>query len=102
MNPDTLAPLLDTAAWRSLQSDLVAAGQRRLVLLEGARELSRQWLEALLPVLELMKDGIWVGEASDAPDSRLVSIKAAPARERLGQGAAWGEWEGWRGERPGG
>ncbi|WP_417502183.1 tRNA(Met) cytidine acetyltransferase TmcA [Marinobacter sp.] len=100
MNPDTLAPLLDTAAWRSLQSDLVAAGQRRLVLLEGARELSRQWLQALLPVLELMKDGIWVGEASDAPDSRLVSIKAAQAREWLGQETSVIVWDGWQGNPP--
>src|SRR5690554_4563466 len=100
MNPDTLAPLLDTAAWRSLQSDLVAAGQRRLVLLEGARELSRQWLQALLPVLELMKDGIWVGEASDAPDSRLVSIKAVQAREWLGQETSVIVWDGWQGNPP--
>lgn len=100
MNPETLAPLLDTTAWRLLQSDLATAGQRRLVLVEGARELSRQWLQALLPALELMKDGLWIGDADDAPDSRLVSIKAAQARQWLGQETSVIVWDGWQGNPP--
>ncbi|MCK0163508.1 GNAT family N-acetyltransferase [Marinobacter sp. S6332] len=99
MNLETLAPLLDTAAWRALQLDLAAAGQRRLVFMEGARELSRQWLQALLPALEL-EGGLWVGEADEAPDSRLASIKAVQARQWLGQETSVIVWDGWRGNPP--
>ncbi|WP_100637935.1 tRNA(Met) cytidine acetyltransferase TmcA [Marinobacter salexigens] len=96
---ETLLP--DADAWRSLQSELAAAGQRRLVLVEGARDLAMQWLQALLPALEL-DGGLWVGGAGDAPDSRLTSIEPAKARQWLGRETSVVFWDGWRGNPPDG
>lgn len=97
MTSGTIAP--DTSAWRSLQAGLVARGERRLVLLEGARDLSMQWLQALTPSLEL-ESGLWVGVASDALDDRLTSMEPAKARQWLGRETSLLVWDGWRGNPP--
>ncbi|WP_309044619.1 tRNA(Met) cytidine acetyltransferase TmcA [Marinobacter sediminicola] len=101
MSPETktFSPYLD--AWRSLQAELAAAGQRRLVLVEGARDLAMQWLQALLPALEL-EGGLWVGEAGDVPDDRLTSIQSAKVRQWLGRETSVIVWDGWRGNPPDG
>ncbi len=95
MSSGTVTQALDVDAWRSLQSGLAAVGKRRLVLLEGARDLSMQWLQALMPFLEL-EGGLWVGEAGDAPDTRLINIEPAKARQWLGRETPLIVWDGWR------
>lgn len=97
MTSGTVAP--DTTAWRSFQAGLAARGERRLVLLEGARDLSMQWLQVLVPSLEL-EGGLWVGAAGDAPDDRLTSIEPAKARQWLGRETSLLVWDGWRGNPP--
>ncbi|MBL1274404.1 MAG: tRNA(Met) cytidine acetyltransferase [Oceanospirillales bacterium] len=99
MSSGTVTQALDVDAWRSLQSGLAAVGKRRLVLLEGARDLSMQWLQALMPFLEL-EGGLWVGEAGDAPDTRLINIEPAKARQWLGRETPLIVWDGWRGNPP--
>lgn len=95
--PDTLLP--DTDAWRALQSGLAAVGERRLVLLEGAHELAMEWLQMLLPAMEL-EGGLWVGEAEQLPDERLVSTEPSRARRWLGRETPLIVWDGWRGNPP--
>ncbi|MBK1886456.1 tRNA(Met) cytidine acetyltransferase TmcA [Marinobacter sp. DY40_1A1] len=101
MSPETETFSPDLDAWRSLQAELAAAGQRRLVLVEGARDPATQWLQALLPALEL-EGGLWVGGAGDAPDSRLTSIESAKTRQWLGRETSVIVWDGWRGNPPDG
>ncbi|WP_298452167.1 GNAT family N-acetyltransferase [uncultured Marinobacter sp.] len=96
---ETFSPDLD--AWCSLQAELAAAGQRRLVLVEGARDLAMQWLRALLPALELT-GGLWVGAVEEAPDSRLTGIVSSKARLWLGRETSVIVWDGWRGNPPDG
>jgi len=92
-------PEPDAAAWRSLQARLAVRGERRLVLLEGARDLAMQWLQALMPSLELA-GGLWVGVAEAAPDGRLTSIEPTKARQWLGRETSLIVWDGWRGNPP--
>src|SRR5690554_2129219 len=101
MSPETKTFSPDLGAWRSLQAELAAAGQRRLVLVEGARDLAMRWLQALLPALELV-GGLWVGEAGDVPDDRLTSIQSAKVRQWLGRETSVIVWDGWRGNPPDG
>lgn len=89
----------DTGAWRTLQSGLTAIGERRLVLLEGERDLSMHWLQALMPSLEL-DGGLWVGVVGDTPDDRLFSIEPAKARQWLGRETSLIVWDGWQGNPP--
>lgn len=89
----------DIAAWRSLQASLVARGERRLVLLEGERDVAVQWLQALLPFLEI-ESGLWVGVEGDVPDSRLTGIEPAKARQWLGRETSLIVWDGWQGNPP--
>lgn len=95
----TVLPEPDAAAWRSLRAGLAAMGERRLVLLEGGSDLSKQWLRALLSGVEL-EGGLWVGAAGDAPDDRLTSIEPAKARQWLGRETSLIAWDGWRGNPP--
>ncbi|PCM42921.1 tRNA(Met) cytidine acetyltransferase TmcA [Marinobacter sp. ANT_B65] len=99
MSSGILASEPDTADWRSLQAGLAARGERRLVLLEGARDLSIQWLKALMPSLEL-DGGLWVGVAADAPDDRLTAIEPVKARQWLGRETSLVAWDGWQGNPP--
>lgn len=99
MMPDLLVSRPDTEAWCALQAGLVASGQRRLVLVEGARDLAVQWLHTLLPALEL-ESGLWVGAAGEAPDSRLTGIVSSKARQWLGRETSVIVWDGWRGSPP--
>lgn len=94
-----LTPAPDVVAWRSLQADLTSVGERRLVLVEGARDLAIQWLQALLPAMKL-EGGLWIGAAGDTPDARLTSIKPAKARQWLGRETSMIVWDGWRGNPP--
>lgn len=89
----------DIAAWRALQSELTVAGERRLVLLEGARDLAMQWLQALMPSLAL-EGGLWVGAGDASPNDRLTSIEPANARQWLGRETSLIVWNGWRGNPP--
>ena len=99
MSSEVVTPAVDVDAWRSLQSGLAARGERRLVLLEGQRDVALQWLQALLPDIGL-EGGLWVGEVGDAPDTRLTSIEPARARQWLGRETPLIVWDGWRGNPP--
>lgn len=99
MTSAMVTPTPDAHAWRSLQVGLAAAGERRLVLLEGAHDLAIHWLQAFLPAMEL-EDGLWVGAADDTPDGRLASIEPAKARQWLGRETSLIAWDGWRGNSP--
>jgi len=70
-----------------------------MVLVEGARDLAMQWLQTLLPVIEL-EGGLWVGAADDTPDDRLISIEPVKARQWLGRETPLIVWDGWRGNPP--
>ena len=99
MTSGIVAPTPDAAAWRLLQTGLTFAGERRMVLVEGARDLAMQWLQTLLPVIEL-EGGLWVGAADDTPDDRLISIEPVKARQWLGRETPLIVWDGWRGNPP--
>lgn len=99
MIPEPLAPELDSTAWAALQAALAARGERRMVLLEGARDLAVQWLQALFPALKL-EGGLWVGAAEGAPDTRLICIEPAKTRQWLGRETPLIVWDGWRGNPP--
>ncbi|MEP1214246.1 MAG: GNAT family N-acetyltransferase [Marinobacter sp.] len=85
--------------WQKLQADLRAAGQRRLVVLEGDRYASLRWLGSLLPALSI-SPGVWTGPVDDQPESSLTSIKPVDGRHWLGQDLACVVWDGWRGNPP--
>ncbi|MBL3555974.1 MULTISPECIES: tRNA(Met) cytidine acetyltransferase TmcA [Marinobacter] len=85
--------------WQKLQADLRAAGQRRLVLVEGERDASLEWLGSLLPALSV-SPGVWTGPVDDQPAPSLTSIKAVEGRRWLGQELACVVWDGWQGNPP--
>lgn len=89
----------DLNRWLNLQSDLRAAGQRRLVVVEGDRHASLAWLGSLLPELPLTP-GIWTGPVEDKPTPTLTSIKPVEGRRWLGQELACVVWDGWQGNPP--
>ncbi|WP_187298794.1 tRNA(Met) cytidine acetyltransferase TmcA [Marinobacter sp. F3R11] len=99
MNSGILASAPDTSDWRSLQAGLAARGERRLVLLEGGRDLSIQWLQAVIPSLGL-RGGLWVGVADDVTDGRLTAIEPMKARQWLGRETSLIVWDGWQGNPP--
>ncbi|WP_169449979.1 tRNA(Met) cytidine acetyltransferase TmcA [Marinobacter orientalis] len=89
----------DLSRWLKLQSDLRAAGHRRLVILEGDRDASVKWLCSLLPVLSITP-GIWTGPVDDQPASSLTPVKPVEGRRWLGQELACVVWDGWQGNPP--
>lgn len=95
----SVLPEPDIAAWRALQASLAARGERRLVLLEGGNDLAKQWLQALLPGVELA-GGLWVGAAADTPDDRLTCIEPTKAKQWLGRETSLIAWDGWQGNPP--
>ncbi|MDX1553900.1 MAG: GNAT family N-acetyltransferase, partial [Marinobacter sp.] len=85
--------------WQKLQADLRAAGQRRLVLVEGERDASLEWLGSLLPALSV-SPGVWTGPVDDQPAPSLTSVNAVEGRRWLGQELACVVWDGWQGNPP--
>lgn len=89
----------DPIAWQKLKEQLRAAGNRRLVVLEGERAASLAWLRELLPALSIAP-GVWTGPIEDQPEPSLTSIKPVDGRRWLGQELACVVWDGWRGNPP--
>jgi len=91
----------DVRAWQHFQNQLRDAGHRRLVLLEGDRKASIDWLLECLPELSITP-GVWVG-SEDAPAiDGLTAIPAKQARRWLGQELNTVVWDGWQGNPPDG
>jgi tRNA(Met) cytidine acetyltransferase len=87
--------------WQEFQRRLRDAGHRRLVLLEGDRQASLDWLSEHLPRLSVAP-GVWVG-TDDAPSIKGVEpIPAKHARRWLGQDLNGVVWDGWQGNPPDG
>ncbi|KPP97342.1 GNAT family N-acetyltransferase [Marinobacter sp. HL-58] len=99
MSGETGKPGADVARWRRLQAELKAAGQRRMVLLEGDRGAALGWLREVLPALSVTP-GVWTGPAGDQPESSLTPIKPVEGRRWLGQELACVVWDGWQGNPP--
>ncbi|MDO6441527.1 tRNA(Met) cytidine acetyltransferase TmcA [Marinobacter sp. 2_MG-2023] len=99
MSTEAALPASAVDTWRSLQSGLVASGERRLVLLEGPRDLAVQWLQALLPAIA-QEGGLWVGRTREALGVRLTTIEASKARQWLGRETPLIVWDGWQGNPP--
>ncbi|MDF0752597.1 GNAT family N-acetyltransferase [Marinobacter sp. 71-i] len=89
----------DLSRWSKLQSDLRAAGHRRLIVVEGDRDASLAWLRSLLPALSITP-GVWTGPVEDQPESSLKPIKPVEGRRWLGQELACVVWDGWQGNPP--
>ncbi len=91
----------DIEAWQSLQVRLAHRGERRLVLLEGDRAQALDWLQSLLPALDL-ESGLWTGPQEQCPDTRLTTVAAARVRHWLGRELAVVVWDGWQCNPPDG
>ncbi|MDX1458224.1 MAG: GNAT family N-acetyltransferase [Marinobacter sp.] len=91
--------MADIQDWQVLQRRLQAAGQRRLVLLEGDRSQALAWLAATLPSL-VAGTALWVGPEKDAPSPGLISVTAKQARQWLGRETNLLVWDGWNGNPP--
>lgn len=89
------------SALQSLQTELRHAGERRLVLLEGSRDVALRWLEAELPALST-GHGLWVSTVSDNPLPALQTIVPAKARAWLGRELNLLVWDGFSGNPPDG
>lgn len=91
----------DIAAWQQFQSRLQDVGHRRLVLLEGDRETSLEWLRHCLPELSTAP-GLWVGTENACAIAGITPIPAKHARRWLGQELICVVWDGWQGNPPDG
>lgn len=85
--------------WTTLQRQLRCAGQRRLVLVEGARHEALAWLAGQLPQLAY-NTGLWVGPEADAPADSLTALAPTQALRWLGRESDLLVWDGWAGNPP--
>jgi len=91
----------DILAWQRFQARLRDAGHRRLVLLEGDRQASVNWLQTFLPELSIAP-GVWVGSGEAPGIEGMATIPAKQARRWLGQDLNCVVWDGWQGNPPDG
>ncbi|WP_150912413.1 tRNA(Met) cytidine acetyltransferase TmcA [Marinobacter halotolerans] len=89
------------SAWRQFQRRLREAGHRRLVLLEGDRQASLDWLAEHLPKLSVAP-GVWVGKDEAPSIEGIDPIPAKHARRWLGRDLSCVVWDGWQGNPPDG
>ncbi|WP_404365447.1 tRNA(Met) cytidine acetyltransferase TmcA [Marinobacter sp.] len=87
------------SCWRNFQQSLQAAGQRRLVLVEGSREEALSWLGNVLPEL-VFETGLWSGPATGPPHPGLTAIRPDAGRRWLGREIQLLVWDGWQGNPP--
>ncbi|WP_428921894.1 tRNA(Met) cytidine acetyltransferase TmcA [Marinobacter sp. DUT-3] len=93
---------VDGAAWLRLRKQLMAAGHRRLVLIEGDRQAAVAWLRALFdrwPEGDALA-GVWSGPADESPCSELCAIRPVEGRQWLGGELDLVVWDGWHGNPP--
>lgn len=91
----------DIPAWQRFQARLRDAGHRRLVLVEGDRQASVDWLQTGLPELSIAP-GVWVGSGEAPVIEGMQVIPANQARHWLGQELNCVIWDGWQGNPPDG
>ncbi|WP_166266678.1 tRNA(Met) cytidine acetyltransferase TmcA [Marinobacter caseinilyticus] len=89
-----------TPSWRSLQQALHQSGERRLVVLEGDRELALARLAQWLPGLTI-GTGLWSGPSADCPHPDLIPVKPDEGQRWLGRQTDLLVWDGWQGNPPG-
>lgn len=86
-------------SWQALSHQLAARGERRLVLVEGAREQTLALVNKVLSE-RAPSGGLWVGEPADLPHPALTAISANQARQHLGIENPVLVWDGWQGNPP--
>jgi len=87
--------------WQALSESLRAAGERRLVLVEGEPEWCRSWASGYLETLEASQ-ALWVGRAEDAELAGVTGIASKQFKRWLGRETSVLVWDGWQGNPPDG
>jgi tRNA(Met) cytidine acetyltransferase len=90
-----------TRPLQHLQNELLHAGERRLVLMEGDRAAALRWLAAELPCLSAVQ-GLWVSTRADSPLPALHPVPPAQTRTWLGRELDLLIWDGFSGNPPDG
>lgn len=93
---------MNGAAWLRFRQQLMTAGHRRLVLIEGDRQAAVAWLRALFeqwPEGDALA-GVWSGPANESPCSELSAIRPVEGRQWLGRELDIVVWDGWHGNPP--
>ncbi|MGM0571441.1 tRNA(Met) cytidine acetyltransferase TmcA [Marinobacter sp.] len=90
---------MSKGSWQALSQRLAARGERRLVLVEGAREQALALVGKVLSQLA-PASGLWVGETAAVPHPALTAISANQARQHLGTENPLLVWDGWQGNPP--
>ncbi|WP_323753227.1 tRNA(Met) cytidine acetyltransferase TmcA [Marinobacter sp.] len=87
--------------WQALADSLRAAGERRLVLVEGEPEWCRSWVSGCLEALDTSQ-ALWVGRTEDAELAGVTGIASKQFRRWLGRETGVLVWDGWQGNPPDG
>ncbi|WP_372964255.1 tRNA(Met) cytidine acetyltransferase TmcA [Marinobacter sp.] len=87
--------------WQALADSLRAAGERRLVLVEGEPEWCRSWVSGCLEMLDTSQ-ALWVGRAEDAELAGVTGITSKQFKRWLGRETGVLVWDGWQGNPPDG
>ncbi|MFV8569746.1 tRNA(Met) cytidine acetyltransferase TmcA [Marinobacter sp. SBS5] len=87
--------------WQALAESLRAAGERRLVLVEGEPDWCRSWVSGCLETLDTSQ-ALWVGRAEDAEFSGVTGIASTQYKRWLGRETGVLVWDGWQGNPPDG
>ncbi|RMJ03126.1 tRNA(Met) cytidine acetyltransferase TmcA [Marinobacter litoralis] len=87
--------------WQALTESLRAAGERRLVLVEGEPDWCRSWVSGCLETLDASQ-ALWVGRAEDAELAGLTGIASKQFKRWLGRETSVLVWDGWQGNPPDG
>ncbi|QBM18867.1 tRNA(Met) cytidine acetyltransferase TmcA [Marinobacter sp. JH2] len=87
--------------WQALAGSLRAAGERRLVLVEGEPEWCRSWVSGCLETLDTSQ-ALWVGRAEDAELAGVTGIASKQFKRWLGRETSVLVWDGWQGNPPDG
>jgi tRNA(Met) cytidine acetyltransferase len=90
---------VNEGSWQALSQRLAARGERRLVLVKGAREQALALVSRILSELA-PAGGLWVGESAALPYPTLTTIPASQARQHLGTENPVLVWDGWQENPP--
>ena len=85
--------------WCGFQQALADSGQRRMVLVEGERQVAVARVAGLLQALS-SAEGIWVGREQDAARAGLGHLRVKDYRRVLGRELPVLVWDGWEGTSP--
>ena len=85
--------------WCAFQQALADSGQRRMVLVEGERQVAVARVAGLLQALS-SAEGIWVGREQDAARAGLGHLRVKDYQRVLGRELPVLVWDGWEGTSP--